>query len=110
MVVKLLRKLQLDVRKLRLDNHGNVAMTFALALIPIMTGVGAAVDYSRANSAKSKLQSALDGAILAGGNDGSSNWTQVASNVFSGNIGLKTFPGTVSPPNFNLDSNSTYVG
>ena len=39
---------------------GNVAITFAIALIPILGFVGAAVDFSRANSIKASLQSALD--------------------------------------------------
>ena len=35
-------------------------MTFALATIPLIGFVGAAVDYSRANSAKAAMQAALD--------------------------------------------------
>lgn len=45
-------------------NGGNVAMTFALALIPIVGLVGAAVDYSRGNSAKAAMQAAVDAAAL----------------------------------------------
>jgi Flp pilus assembly protein TadG len=44
--------------------HGNVAIMFAFALVPIIGLVGAAVDYSRANSARSALQSALDATAL----------------------------------------------
>ena len=43
---------------------GNVAITFALMTIPIVAGVGAAIDYSRANSAKADLQAALDATAL----------------------------------------------
>jgi Flp pilus assembly protein TadG len=43
---------------------GNVALTFGIAIIPIMCGVGAAVDYSRANDVKVKLQSAVDSTAL----------------------------------------------
>src|SRR4029078_218613 len=79
-----------DLRRLfdrfRALEQGNVAVIFALTLIPIMTGVGAALDYSRANAAKALLQSALDTAILAGAKDGSSSWVSVASQVFSGNL------------------------
>ena len=35
-------------------------MTFTLSVIPMVGFVGAAVDYSRANSAKAAMQSALD--------------------------------------------------
>jgi Flp pilus assembly protein TadG len=51
-------------RDLRACERGNVMVTFALATIPVIGGVGAAVDYSRANSAKSALQAAVDSAAL----------------------------------------------
>lgn len=40
------------LRAFRSDERGNVVITFTLALIPIIGFTGAAVDYSRANSAK----------------------------------------------------------
>ena len=43
---------------------GNVALTFALATIPIIGTVGAAVDYSHANSVKAAMQAALDSTAL----------------------------------------------
>ena len=39
-------------------------MTFAIMTIPILAGVGAAIDYSRANSVKADLQAALDSTAL----------------------------------------------
>src|SRR5882757_5834891 len=47
------------------DRRGGVAPMFALAIIPVIGLVGAAVDYSRANSIKTRLQSALDATTLA---------------------------------------------
>ena len=47
------------------DRRGSVAPMFALAVIPVFGLVGAAVDYSRANSIKAGLQSALDATTLA---------------------------------------------
>ena len=44
--------------------RGNVAITFALATLPILGGVGAAVDFSHANSVKVALQAALDSTAL----------------------------------------------
>jgi Flp pilus assembly protein TadG len=44
--------------------EGNVAVTFALTLIPVIAAAGAAVDYSRANSIKADLQAALDSTAL----------------------------------------------
>ena len=46
------------------SRDGNVAMMFGLLLIPIVGAIGAAVDYSRANSVKSSMQSALDATAL----------------------------------------------
>ena len=44
--------------------RGNVAITFALATLPIIGGVGAAIDFSHANSVKTAMQSALDSTAL----------------------------------------------
>ena len=57
---------------------GTIAPIFALTMLPVMTAVGAAVDYSSANKIRSSMQVALDTAMLAGAKDGSSNWAQVA--------------------------------
>ena len=46
------------------DRQGNTAVTFAIALIPLLGFVGAAVDYSRASSVKAALQTALDSTAL----------------------------------------------
>ena len=48
------------VREFLAARGGNVALTFAIATIPIIGTVGAAIDYSHANSIKAALQSALD--------------------------------------------------
>lgn len=47
------------VRFLR-NTRGGVAPLLALAAVPLMTAVGMAVDYSRANNAKAKFQAAMD--------------------------------------------------
>ena len=44
--------------------EGNVLITFTLTLLPIVGFVGAAVDYSRANSDKVAMQSAVDATAL----------------------------------------------
>ena len=48
----------------RAARAGNVAITFALATLPILGFVGASVDYSRANSMKAAMQAALDSTAL----------------------------------------------
>jgi len=45
-------------------NEGNIAVIFAIALVPILGFVGAAIDYTRANSARSSMQAALDSTAL----------------------------------------------
>jgi Flp pilus assembly protein TadG len=56
-----------SIRRLASDLHGNVAVIFALALVPTLLAVGAAVDYARAMSAQTALQNAADAAVLAAG-------------------------------------------
>jgi Flp pilus assembly protein TadG len=51
-------------RRFGRDDGGNIAVLFGIALVPILTFVGAAVDYSRANAARSSMQSALDSTTL----------------------------------------------
>jgi Flp pilus assembly protein TadG len=52
------------LRAYRSAHGGNVAITFALATLPIIATVGFAVDYSHANSVKVAMQSALDSTAL----------------------------------------------
>jgi len=51
-------------RELRTANGANVTVTFALATVPIVGFVGAAVDYSHANSVKTAMQAASDSTAL----------------------------------------------
>jgi len=46
------------------DRRGNVAVLFAMASLPLIGFVGASVDYSRANSMRTKFQDALDSTAL----------------------------------------------
>ena len=57
---------QLIAKAVRFAGHrgGNVAITFGIATLPLIGAVGAAVDYSRANSVKAAMQSALDATAL----------------------------------------------
>jgi Flp pilus assembly protein TadG len=61
---KLLARIYSGLREFGAARCGNVAITFALAIVPILGAVGAAVDYSRANAVKVKLQTALDATAL----------------------------------------------
>jgi Flp pilus assembly protein TadG len=57
-------KFRSALRAFRVAHAGNVAITFALATLPIIATVGFAVDYSRANAVKAAMQAALDTTAL----------------------------------------------
>src|SRR5262245_632658 len=63
-----MKHISADVRRnwraLLRDRRANVALTFGITFIPVVTLVGAAVDYSRANSTRVALQAALDSTAL----------------------------------------------
>ncbi len=52
------------IRRYLSNTAGNTAMIFALGALPLLLGIGAAVDYSRASQAKESLQAAVDSAAL----------------------------------------------
>jgi Flp pilus assembly protein TadG len=45
--------------------RGNVAIMFALTMVPVVGAVGAAIDYSRVVDVRRELADALDGGVLA---------------------------------------------
>ncbi|MHC2334089.1 TadE/TadG family type IV pilus assembly protein [Bradyrhizobium sp. USDA 4454] len=51
-------------RRFARAKDGNVAVIFTLAILPIFAFIGAAIDYTRANNARTAMQSALDSAAL----------------------------------------------
>src|ERR1700756_5265034 len=52
--------------RFRHDNKANVAVIFALALLPILPAIGCATDYSLATRMKAKMQEAADAAQRPG--------------------------------------------
>jgi Flp pilus assembly protein TadG len=70
------------------DERGNIAVIFAIALLPILSFVGAAIDYSRASRARTAMQGALDSASL-----------MVAKNLSDGKITTDQIP-TAGPAYF----------
>ncbi|WP_181704722.1 TadE/TadG family type IV pilus assembly protein [Chthonobacter rhizosphaerae] len=53
------------LRRLAEDRNGTIGIVFAVAVVPLLIAVGAAVDYTRAASEQTRLQNALDMAALA---------------------------------------------
>ena len=83
------------------DKNANIAVIFTIALLPILTGIGCAVDYSLASRMKAKLQSAADAASVASISQNSAGYNAAttmtsdgsiaagvteANNIFDGNI------------------------
>jgi Flp pilus assembly protein TadG len=64
--------------RFRRDERANVAPIFALALIPVVSLTGSAVDYSRANNIKAAMQAAADATAL--------NLVQNAAQIPSGDV------------------------
>ena len=87
-----------------------IAPVVALSLIPVMTAVGAAIDYSRANNIRSKLQGALDSALLAAAKEGSSTWNQIAADNFDANFKAALANGLAVTKTFVQDSGQLYRG
>jgi Flp pilus assembly protein TadG len=61
---RFLHSLRARIRAFGGERSGNVTLTFALALIPLVGLAGSAVDYSRGNSAKAAMQAAADATAL----------------------------------------------
>lgn len=77
-------------RRFAYANDGNIAVTFGIALLPILCFIGAAIDYTRASAARTSMQAALDSTVLMVAKDlsaGTISTSQVntaAQNYFSG--------------------------
>jgi Flp pilus assembly protein TadG len=77
----MLQSLLHRVRSFRQASEANVVVIFALAILPIVGMAGAAVDYSRASSARAALQAAIDSTALMLSKD--------AQNLTSGQLNQK---------------------
>jgi Flp pilus assembly protein TadG len=100
--------------RFRRDKSANIVLTFAIALIPILTAIGCASDYSLANRMKSKLQAAADAASVASISQSSPGFAAAetmtsngsvaagvtdANNVFTGNMnGVTGYTNLVVTP------------
>src|SRR5215467_364587 len=70
------------------DRKGGAAPLLALGVVPLMLSVGAAVDYSQANAARTSMQAALDaaGLMLAKASNNSAQGTAGAIDYFNSNF------------------------
>jgi Flp pilus assembly protein TadG len=107
---KLWNDVKLWIARFRDDKAGMLAPVAALALIPVMAAVGAAVDYSRANNIRSKMQTALDTGLLAGAKGGSSNWKDLAGKSFDANFSSSVVSGLTVAKDFVQETGQKYKG
>ncbi len=85
-------------RRFSRDRRGNVAIIFALSVIPIIFLVGVAIDYTRAAQKQALLNAAADAASLAAVTptmmaQSDANAVQAAQNIF--NAQASSIPGLV---------------
>jgi Flp pilus assembly protein TadG len=94
------------LRRLVAQRQGNIALIAAIAIIPIILAIGAAIDISRAYQVRSRLAFALDAAGLA---VGSSNGTEAELKIVMKNFFDKNYPatalGTPISLNMTIDGN-----
>ena len=103
---RILNRVSALISRFRHDAKANIAITFAIATIPILGAVGTATDYSMATRMKAKMQAAADSAAVASVSQNSAGYKQAmqmtsdgsvangvteANNIFDG--GLATFSG-----------------
>src|SRR6201991_2122365 len=87
-----------QLARLAAAEQGNIAVIFAIALVPVLSFVGAAIDYSRAVQARSAMQAALDSAALMVSKDlssGTITTSQIATKAQSYFNGLFTATNTI---------------
>jgi len=88
--------------------EGNLAVIFALAALPVIGAIGAAVDFSKVSDVRSQMQNALDAAVLAGVTQASASQVSTATAVFRGDFEAKY--GTSSTPSFTQNADGTLSG
>jgi len=95
-------------RRLLREESGSLMPTFAVALIPVFALTGAAVDYSGASNVRTRMQAALDAAVLAAAKNDTAAWMDVATNTFNALFHSST--GLSATPTFKLNADGTFSG
>ena len=105
------------MKNLLRNNQGNVAMTFAIALLPVIMAAGAAVDFSGLYRARSEIQTKLDAATLSAGKRlavlSDAEIRAEVKNFLAANLGDKEFAGlkdlsiTIDREDYRLETSVT---
>jgi Flp pilus assembly protein TadG len=124
-----MRTLFREINRFRRDKSGNVAVIFTLALVPTLSAMGCAIDYSRASQLRSKLQTAADSASVGSVAKNSAAFIAAgtmtsdgpiaagvtdANNIFNGNVAnvsgytLNSLASTVNKTGSSVNSTVTF--
>jgi Flp pilus assembly protein TadG len=90
------------------DERGAVAMTFGLAIIPVMVVMGSAFDYARGLDAATRVQAALDASVLSAMGQPAGSRAAAASGLFTANLNLRD--ATLVAQNFVEGSSGNITG
>jgi Flp pilus assembly protein TadG len=105
--------IQNRLKAFRSAERGNVMLTFALSIVPIMGFVGSAIDYSRANAAKASMQSAIDATALMLSKDAASlttsDFNSKATTYFNALMTNKEVSGVTLTPTYTTTGGSQVV-
>ncbi len=110
-----MKNFAINARDFLRSKRGNVAMMFAVALVPLMIGAGAGLDFTRAMLVRQQMAEALDAAALAIGSTTGltqSSAQDLAQKYFNANYTVdKTEYGspTVSIPSSGYNSTGSVV-
>ena len=85
-VIRLLRDSMSQLRRLRRDERGSMALMMGLMAVPLLFAVGAGVDYGTANMSKAKLDAVADTAALAAVDHQNISSTAAAAQTVAENV------------------------
>ncbi|GAA0550146.1 hypothetical protein GCM10008941_32630 [Rhizomicrobium palustre] len=94
------------------DRRGNVAVIFAVSLVPLCLAIGASLDYARATMVRAAMNEALDVAALAVGgkkNISQSDANTLAQQYFNANYKIDPSYGTPAAVSVSISSSSVTV-
>jgi hypothetical protein len=84
------------------SGHGNVAIVFGVAAVPVFGALGAALDFARVTKSQSTLQSAMDASVLSGLAATSGSEIATATRIFNANLNDPDV--TLGAPSYVLDT------
>ncbi|MFT3988783.1 vWA domain-containing protein [Aestuariivirga sp.] len=93
------------IRRFAESQRGTTAVTFAIAIVPVLLAVGVAIDYVRYSTAQTQLQAALDGGALSAASASTltdANRVEAAEATFNANIAAAGLAGNGVESKFDI--------